>query len=260
MIFLGNFIYFHYSLFNQMDHTMQQNTHILVIDDDVQICELLTDIFEEHGYTVVTAQTGTQALSLLQTTHFSLIFLDLILPDVNGLVLLQRLKSISSAPVIMLSGLDSESDIVVGLEMGADDYIAKPFYPRVVVARAKVALRRHHPQLFTNPNIQQGFTFNHWVLDTENHKLFSPQKQEIDLTQGEYTLLHALVSHAQKVLSREKLLELTHSESLEIFDRTIDVLIMRLRKKIEPNPKAPTYIQTVRGMGYLFSVAVERCS
>ncbi|HDR1022547.1 TPA: response regulator transcription factor [Pasteurella multocida] len=237
---------------------MQQNTHILVIDDDIQICELLTDIFEEHGYSVTAVQTGKQAVDLLQTTPFSLIFLDLILPDVNGLILLQRLKTISSAPVIMLSGLDSESDIVVGLEMGADDYIPKPFYPRVVVARAKVALRRHQPT-FSSYNTHQGFTFNHWVLDTENRKLFSPQKQEIELTQGEYTLLQALVSHAQKVLSREKLLELTHSESLEIFDRTIDVLIMRLRKKIEPNPKAPTYIQTVRGMGYLFSVAVERC-
>ncbi|AKD38339.1 hypothetical protein I926_05075 [Pasteurella multocida subsp. multocida OH4807] len=238
---------------------MPQSTAILVIDDDVQICELLTDIFEEHGYSVITVQTGTQALALLQTTQFSLIFLDLILPDVNGLVLLQSLKTLSSAPIIMLSGLDSESDIVVGLEMGADDYIPKPFYPRVVVARAKVALRRQQPQPFIKHSVPQGFTFNHWVLDTENRKLFSPHKQEVELTQGEYTLLHALVSHAQKVLSREKLLELTHSESLEIFDRTIDVLIMRLRKKIEPNPKTPTYIQTVRGMGYLFSVAVERC-
>ncbi|XWY18999.1 response regulator [Bisgaard Taxon 45] len=239
---------------------MQQNTSLLVIDDDVQVCELLTDIFEEHGYTVTTAQTGQQALALLQSTpHFSLIFLDLILPDVNGLVLLQRLKNLTSAPVIMLSGLDSESDIVVGLEMGADDYISKPFYPRVVVARAKVALRRHQPQSFSPSTISQGFRFHHWVLDTQNRKLYSPQKVDIELTQGEYTLLHALVSHAQKVLSREKLLELTHSESLEIFDRTIDVLIMRLRKKIEPNPKAPTYIQTIRGMGYLFAVAVERC-
>ncbi|MDO5054804.1 response regulator [Pasteurella oralis] len=239
---------------------MQQNTSILVIDDDVQICELLTDIFEEHGYAVVSAQTGKQALSLLQSgAHFSLIFLDLILPDVNGLVLLQSLKTMTSAPVIMLSGLDSESDIVVGLEMGADDYIPKPFYPRVVVARAKVVLRRHQPQPFIASNIHQGLTFNHWILDTENHKLYTPQKQEVELTQGEYTLLYALIANAQKVLSRQKLLELTHSESLEIFDRTIDVLIMRLRKKIEPNPKAPTYIQTVRGTGYLFSAAVERC-
>ncbi|NBI14016.1 response regulator [[Haemophilus] felis] len=238
---------------------MQQNNQILVIDDDVQICELLTDIFEEHGYSVVAVTNGKQALSLLQEQpHFSLIFLDLILPDINGLILLQHLKSLTSAPIIMLSGLDSESDIVVGLEMGADDYIPKPFYPRVVVARAKVVLRRNQPVLLNSTKNQRGYSFNQWFLDTDNHKLYSPQKQEIELTQGEYTLLYALVSNAQKVLSRQKLLELTHSESLEIFDRTIDVLIMRLRKKIEPNPKAPSYIQTIRGSGYLFSVAVEQ--
>ena len=105
-----------------------------------------------------------------------------------------------------------------------------------------------------------GFKFEQWFLDTDNHKLFSPQKQEIELTQGEYVLLYALVSHAQKVLSRQKLLELTHSENLEIFDRTIDVLIMRLRKKIEPNAKSPSFIQTVRGVGYQFACTVEPCS
>ncbi|OOF66004.1 response regulator [Rodentibacter sp. Ppn85] len=239
---------------------MPSNLSILIIDDDIQICELLTDIFEEHGYAVSTANTGKQALTLLQTTPtFSLIFLDLILPDVNGLTLLQHLKSLTSVPIIMLSGLDSESDIVVGLEMGADDYIPKPFYPRVVVARAKVALRHHQPISFSNTPIRHGFQFDHWLFDTENRKLYSPQKQEIILTQGEYALLYALISHAQKVLSRQKLLELTHTESLDIFDRTIDVLIMRLRKKIEPNPKNPRYIQTVRGTGYLFNAIVESC-
>ncbi|TCP91238.1 DNA-binding response OmpR family regulator [Cricetibacter osteomyelitidis] len=232
---------------------------ILVIDDDIQICELLTDIFDEHGYQVTSVQTGQAAVDLLQSEHdFSLIFLDLILPDINGLVLLQRLKSVTNIPIIMLSGLDSESDIVVGLEVGADDYIAKPFYPRVVVARAKAALRRTQPQSFESNYVHQGFRFQGWSLDTENHKLFSPQQQEIDITQGEYMLLHALVSNARKVLSRQKLLELTHNENFEIFDRTIDVLIMRLRKKIEPNAKNPSFIQTVRGTGYLFDASVEQ--
>lgn len=238
---------------------MPQHTNILVIDDDIQICELLTDTFEEHGYKVNTASSGEQALSLLKNDpNFSLIFLDLILPDINGLVLLQQLKSFTTAPIIMLSGLDSESDIVVGLEMGADDYIPKPFYPRVVVARAKAVLRRNQSATILSHEMQQGYSFNNWFLDTNSHKLYSPQKQVIELTQGEYTLLYALVSHSQKILSRQKLLELTHSESLEIFDRTIDVLIMRLRKKIEPNPKAPSYIQTVRGSGYLFAVVAEQ--
>lgn len=238
---------------------MSLSTSILVIDDDIQICELLTDTFEEYGYRVVTASSGQQALALLQTdSHFDLIFLDLILPDINGLVLLQQLKNQLNTPIIMLSGLNTESDVVVGLEMGADDYIAKPFYPRVVVARAKAAIRRTQPQpisVYTH----KGFLFHQLYLDTDNHKLYSPQKQEIELTQGEYLLLHALVSHAQKVLSRQKLLELTHTENLEIFDRTIDVLIMRLRKKIEPNAKAPSFIQTVRGLGYRFEAQVEKC-
>lgn len=240
---------------------MSQNTSVLVIDDDLQICELLTDTFEEYGYQVVSVQNGQDAVTLLQTRQdFALIFLDLILPDINGLVLLQRLKNLIRAPIIMLSGLNSESDVVVGLEMGADDYIAKPFYPRVVVARAKAAIRRTQPQHFGSDYVHNGFKFNHWFLDTDNHKLFSPQKQEVELTQGEYMLLYALVSNSQKVLSRQKLLELTHSENLEIFDRTIDVLIMRLRKKIEPNSKSPTFIQTIRGLGYLFACTVDPCS
>ena len=240
---------------------MSPKTSILIIDDDIHICELLTDAFEEYGYDVVSVQNGEDALMLLQTRpDFALVFLDLILPDINGLVLLQRLKNLTRAPIIMLSGLNSESNVVVGLEMGADDYIAKPFYPRVVIARAKAAIRRTQPQSVASDHMHNGFKFNHWILDTDNHKLFSPQKQEVELTQGEYVLLYALVSHSQKVLSRQKLLELTHSENLEIFDRTIDVLIMRLRKKIEPNVKSPTFIQTVRGSGYLFACSVEPCS
>lgn len=231
---------------------------ILVIDDDISLCELLSDTFEEYGYQVSCVQSGQAALALLSTgQQFQLIFLDLILPDINGLVLLQQLKNLVNTPIIMLSGLNAESDVVVGLEMGADDYIAKPFYPRVVVARAKVAIRRGQPQSCPSPQ-QQGLRFQQWFLDTDKHKLYSPQRQEIELTQGEYLLLFTLLSHAQKALSRQQLLELTHSENLEIFDRTIDVLIMRLRKKIEPNPKAPTFIQTVRGIGYMFNFSVEK--
>lgn len=238
---------------------MSTSISILVIDDDIQICELLTDTFEEYGYRVVAVSSGQEALTLLQTnSRFDLILLDLILPDINGLVLLQQLKNLLNKPIIMLSGLNSESDVVVGLEMGADDYITKPFYPRIVVARAKAAIRRTQPQATTTVYTHSGFLFHQWYLDTETHKLYSPQKQEIELTHGEYLLLYALVSHAQKVLSRQKLLELTHAENLEIFDRTIDVLIMRLRKKIELNVKAPSFIQTVRGLGYCFEASVEK--
>lgn len=228
---------------------------ILIVDDDPHICELLMDIFTEHNYAVLIAHCGQDAVKLLHSKTISVILLDLILPDTNGLLLLQQFKQYTSAPIIMLSGLGSDADVVVGLEMGADDYIAKPFYPRVVVARVRAALRRLEPMNCVN--VQQGIAFQQWFLDTENHRLFNPAKQVVELTQGEYILLYALLSHSQKVLSRQKLLELTHSETLEIFDRTIDVLIMRLRKKLEPNPKSPTFIQTIRGVGYLFTFAVE---
>lgn len=228
---------------------------ILIVDDDPHICELLMDIFTEHNYAVLIAHCGQDAVKLLHSKTISVILLDLILPDTNGLLLLQQFKQYTSAPIIMLSGLGSDADVVVGLEMGADDYIAKPFYPRVVVARVRAALRRLEPMNCVN--VQQGIAFQQWFLDTENHRLFNPAKQVVELTQGEYILLYALLSHSQKVLSRQKLLELTHSETLEIFDRTIDVLIMRLRKKLEPNPKSPTFIQTIRGVGYLFTSAVE---
>lgn len=229
---------------------------ILIVDDDLQVCELLVDILSEHNYTTILAHSGEQALHKIKDSQeIALILLDLILPDINGLTLLQQLKSLTEAPIIMLSGLGSDLDAIVGLEMGADDYIGKPFYPRMVVARVKAALRR----LQSVPSLAftQGFAFRQWFLNTQNNRLYNPLKQEVELTHGEYVLLRALLQNAQKVLSRQQLLALTHSDTLEIFDRTIDVLIMRLRKKIETNPKAPSFIQTVRGEGYLFACAVE---
>lgn len=230
---------------------------VLIIDDDIEICDLLLDILEEHGYSVYIANNAEQARQCLLKNTYVLIFLDLILPDMNGLVLMQYIKSLTDTPVIILSGLGSDSDIIVGLEIGADDYISKPFHPRVVIARAKAVIRRHSTQVASCP-FKFGFEFNRWFLDTEQRKLFSPEQHEIELTQGEYLLLLALVSHAQQILSRQKILDLTHNEYDDIIDRTIDVLIMRLRKKIEINPKNPELIKTIRGTGYLFSCSVNK--
>lgn len=234
---------------------------ILVVDDDIHICELLVDVFGDYGFAVTAVQSGAQALAFLREhPRCDLIFLDLILPDVNGLDLLSRIKSMTRAPVIMLSGMSGEADIVVGLEMGADDYITKPFYPRETLARAKAALRRSRGADAgeQTPAVRAGLRFRNWLLDTENRRLYSPGQQEVALTQGEYALLHALLCNAGRVLSRQQLLELTHNENLDIFDRTVDVLIMRLRKKLEPNAKTPLFIQTVRGAGYVFGAAVEK--
>ncbi|WP_343551334.1 response regulator transcription factor [Pantoea sp.] len=233
---------------------------ILVVDDDRAVCELLHDVLHEHVFTVYSCHQGKDALALLALhPEISLVMLDMMLPDTNGLLVLQQMqRQRPDLLVIMLTGMGSEADMVVGLEMGADDYIAKPFNPRVVVARARAALRRcgrlSQPELFND----EGWQFNGWRLDDARCELFNPQRESVPLTQGEYTLLRALVAHARKVLTRDQLLELTHSESLDVFDRTIDVLIMRLRRKIEANPHQPSLIRTIRGLGYVFSADVMR--
>lgn len=233
---------------------------ILVVDDDTAVCELLQDVLNEHVFTVWVCHNGQDALRLVQQEpHIALVLLDMMLPDINGLqVLLQVQKQRPELPVVMLTGLGSESDVVVGLEMGADDYIGKPFNPRVVVARVKAVLRRTGVLATETaaPRVP-GIAFNGWTLDTTRCELTDPQRNAVPLTQGEYGLLLALTQNARRVLSREQLLELTHSESAEVFDRTIDVLIMRLRRKIEANPHQPMLIKTIRGLGYVFATDVS---
>jgi len=233
---------------------------ILVIDDDVAICELLSDVLGAHAFEVVACQDGGEALATVaRRADIALVLLDMILPDTNGLLVLQQLqRTRPELPVIMLSGLGSESDVVVGLEMGADDYIAKPFNARVVVARVKAVLRRSGAIGAESlvPGGEHGLLFNGWRLDPRRCELFNPQQQSVALTQGEYGLLLALAQNARRVLNREQLLALTHNESMEVFDRTIDVLIMRLRRKVEVNPHQPTLIKTLRGLGYVFAADV----
>lgn len=232
---------------------------ILVVDDDKAICDVLRDVISEHVFDVLVCHSGNEALRIVAAEpSIALILLDMMLPDTNGLLVLQQVQKLRPAlPVVMLTGMGSESDVVVGLEMGADDYIAKPFNGRVVVARVKAVLRRSGAlAVETSPTKTSGLQFNGWRLDTDRCQLMNAQQQQVDLTQGEYGLLLSLVQNARKVLSREKLLELTHSESLEVFDRTIDVLIMRLRRKIEVNPHQPTLIRTIRGVGYVFAADI----
>lgn len=232
---------------------------ILVVDDDPAVCDVLQDALSEHLLTVYRCHQGREALSMLsEHPEISLVMLDMMLPDTNGLLVLQQLqRQRPEVLVIMLTGMGSEAEMVVGLEMGADDYIAKPFNPRVVVARTRAALRRSGRIAQAEPE-QEGWRFGGWQLDDGRCQLFNPQRELVPLTQGEYSLLRALVRHARKVLTRDQLLELTHSESLDVFDRTIDVLIMRLRRKIEINPHQPNLIRTIRGLGYVFSADVVK--
>jgi len=232
---------------------------ILVVDDDIAVCELLNDVLSEHVFTVYQCHNGLDAIAAAVChTEIALVLLDMVLPDINGLMVLQQLqKQRPELPVIMLTGLGSESDVVVGLEMGADDYIGKPFNARVLVARVKAVMRRTGVLAAETSGVKTaGFSFNGWHLDPARCTLRDPQQQLVALTQGEYGLLLALVQNARRVLNREQLLELTHSESIEVFDRTIDVLIMRLRRKIEINPHQPALIKTIRGLGYVFAADV----
>ncbi|MGK9173562.1 response regulator transcription factor [Yokenella regensburgei] len=232
---------------------------ILIVDDDLAVCELLNDVLSEHVFTVLVCHNGLDAIAAVaRHPEIALVLLDMVLPDINGLMVLQQLqKQRPALPVIMLTGLGSESDVVVGLEMGADDYIGKPFNGRVLVARVKAVMRRTGALATEAANVKvAGFSFNGWHLDPARCALQDPRQQTVALTQGEYSLLLALVQNARRVLNREQLLELTHSESIEVFDRTIDVLIMRLRRKIEINPHQPALIKTIRGIGYVFAADV----
>ncbi|MGL4531424.1 MAG: response regulator [Citrobacter freundii] len=233
---------------------------VLVVDDDVAVCSLLQDVLNEHVFAVTACHTGQEALRCIETQpEIALVLLDMMLPDINGLMVLQQVQKMRPGlPVVMLTGLCSESDVVVGLEMGADDYIGKPFNARVLVARVKAVLRRVGVLTAESGGPQTtGLSFNGWHLDTAGCQLRNPQQLKVDLTQGEYSLLLALAQNARRVLSREQLLELTRSDSVEVFDRTIDVLIMRLRRKIEINPHQPMLIKTLRGLGYVFAADVQ---
>lgn len=233
---------------------------ILVVDDDVAICTLLQDVLSEHVFAVTVCHTGQEALGCIDTRpDIALVLLDMMLPDTNGLMVLQQVQKIRPGlPVVMLTGLGSEADVVVGLEMGADDYIGKPFNPRVLVARVKAVLRRVGVLTPESGAAQTtGLSFNGWHLDIAGCQLRNPQQQRVDLTQGEYSLLLALAQNARRVLSREQLLALTRSDNVDVFDRTIDVLIMRLRRKIECNPHQPALIKTLRGLGYVFAADVQ---
>lgn len=232
---------------------------ILVVDDDQAVCDLLQDALSEHALLVYRCHQGKDALTMVcEHPDISLVMLDMMLPDTNGLLVLQQLQRLRpDILVIMLTGMGSEAEMVVGLEMGADDYIAKPFNPRVVVARARAALRRSGRVVLPETD-HEGWRFNGWLLDETRCQLLNPQRETVPLTQGEYTLLRAMVRHARKVLTRDQLLELTHSETMDVFDRTIDVLIMRLRRKIEANPHQPGLIRTIRGLGYVFSADVVK--
>ncbi|QNA84679.1 response regulator [Sphingomonas sp. So64.6b] len=232
--------------------------HILVVDDDRQIRTMLARYLGDHGLRVTMAEDGRQMMALQEGHRFDVIILDVMMPGDDGFTLCQRLRARSTVPIILLTARDTETDRVVGLELGADDYIAKPFNPRELLARVRATVRRagmvSEQAASPPPSL---FRFADWALDVAKRTLISPRGTRLDLTTGEFDLLAALVQHPQIVLSRDQLLDLVHGRSSLNIDRSIDVQVSRLRRKIEEDPQDPVLIRTVRNGGYLFTADVS---
>lgn len=230
---------------------------ILVVDDDARIRQMLVRYFEDNGYKVHAVGNGAAMRAELAQQSFAAIFLDLVLPNgENGLELLKEIRNSSDVPVLMLTGHDDVTDKVVGLEVGADDYVAKPFHLRELLARLRTILRRRivsEPAPRASGREEGLLLFDGWRLDIDRRRLTSPDGADVALTTGEFDMLVVFVRNPGRVLSRETLMDLTRNRNLEAFDRVIDAQIVRLRRKIEKDPKEPIFIQSVRGVGYVFT-------
>lgn len=233
--------------------------HILIVDDDAQIRQLAGKFLREHGYRVTAARDGREMRQALASASIDLVILDIMLPGSNGLDLCKEIRSRSFLPVIMLTARGSETDRIVGLEIGADDYLAKPFNPRELLARINAVLRRARAHLDA-PQAGSGHSlrFDHWTLDTRRRELMDPKGVVVDLSTGEYDLLLTFLEAPQRVLTRDQLMDAAKHRMATGFDRAIDIQVSRLRRKIDASEDGQAMIKTVRGTGYMFLPAVER--
>ena len=233
---------------------------ILVVDDDAQIRSLLRALLEGEGYDVAEAGNGEELWDQLRNEHTTLVTLDLGLAGEDGLELAREIRRRMDIPIIMISGKSDDVDRIVGLELGADDYITKPFNLREVLARVRAVLRRYEPR-FSSPGEQaesNGLVFDGWVIDQASRILVDPAGAPVELTTAEFNLLSLFVDRPRRVLSRDQILDLLKGAEWSPLDRSIDTLVGRLRRKIEADPDHPTFVKTVRGVGYVFAVDVTR--
>jgi two-component system, OmpR family, response regulator len=232
--------------------------HILVVDDDREIRGLLTEYLTKAGYRVTASADGRGMWAALEGSHPDLVVLDLMLPGDDGLAICRDLRGRSKVPIIMLTARGEETDRIVGLEMGADDYLAKPFNPRELLARIKSVLRRART-LPDNlqPDLARRLRFAGWQLDVASRNLTSPDGVVVALSGVEHKLLRIFLDHPNRVLTREQLMDLTQSREAYPFDRSIDVQVSRLRNRLRDDAKEPAIIKTVRGEGYVLAAAVE---
>ena len=237
---------------------METTPHILVVDDHRDIRDLLARYLTKHGLRVTTAADGVELKRVLKASAVDMVVLDIMMPGEDGLSLCRHLRETSGIPVILLTAMAEDTDRVVGLEIGADDYVTKPFNPRELLARIKAVLRRANSLPHAaEPETAQRLRFGSWTLDLSQRALLDESGVVTPLSSGEFKLLSVLIARPGMVLSRDQLLDLTKGRAAKAFDRSIDNQVSRLRRKIEVDPKNPEFIKTVWGGGYSFAGKVE---
>jgi len=236
---------------------MDKPNKILIVDDDREIRSLLAEYLDHNGYSAIMAADGNGMWAAMQDHQFELVVLDLNLPGDDGLTLCRTLRSKSSLPVIMLTARGEPLDRILGLEMGADDYLPKPFEPRELLARIRSVLRRTQSTQYGQDNDSiQKLKFAGWTLDLTARHLISPDDMVISLSGAEYRMLNIFLEHPNRILNRDQLLNMTHGRDANPFDRSIDIQISRLRQKLREDARSPQIIKTVRNGGYVLAVAV----
>ena len=234
-------------------------SHVLVVDDDQSICNLVRDYLGQNDFRVSAVNTGKQMLELIRSEAIDLLLLDLRLSGEDGLNLARSIRESSRMPIVILTGRLEEADLVMGLELGADDYVTKPFSPRELLARIRAVLRRSQAEVAApgRDETLRAYRFAGWELNVRLHRLQSPEGRRVEISRGEFSLLCAFLASPQRMLSRDQLLEFSRLHSTEVYDRSIDVQILRLRRKIEADASEPQFIKTERGVGYYFDAPVR---
>jgi two-component system OmpR family response regulator len=235
---------------------MKERPRILIVDDDSDITDMVSAYLERFGFNTSSAWDGDGMRSHLSRQLFDLVILDINLPGTDGFKLAQEIRLASRLPVIFLTGRSDTFDRIAGLECGADDYIVKPFEPRELVARIQTVLRRSNKELNDRAHISSNdlICFDGWELRREDRRLTSPKGMIVELTNSEYKLLTTFLATPRRLFSRDQLIEHMRGKAMDAFDRSIDLLVSRLRQKLSENAGAPSFIKTVRGAGYLFNV------
>jgi two-component system, OmpR family, response regulator len=232
--------------------------HVLVVDDDPTIRELVSEYLGKNELRVSAVADGRAMQSVLAEQVVDLVLLDLKLSSEDGMVIARRMRDESEIPIVMLTGRSEEADRVMGLELGADDYLTKPFSPRELLARIRTVLRRRRAEVRQGrPEGIRAYRFDGWELNLNTRRLAASDGREMPLSNGEFSLLVVLLGAPQRILTRDQLLDLSRLHNDEVYNRSIDVQILRLRRKIEKDPGQPRYIRTERGAGYMFGVPVE---